>query len=131
MAEQPGPSSVSTSWWPMADGSAVLEDIPADDRVPFVEMIVDFGSRLRRAVVVGVHRVAGVVDDVGVVAVAALHQIGSGAAVEQVGAVIAAQDVVELVAGRVDRRRSGQEQFLDPGADGVADRAEHPVDAAR
>lgn len=32
----------------MADGASTLDELPAPDRVPFVEMIVEFGQELRR-----------------------------------------------------------------------------------
>ena len=59
--------------------------------------------------------VAGVVDDVGVVAGAAGHCVGAGAAVDQVVAGIADKRVVQRVAGAVDVAGSGQGQVLDIG----------------
>ena len=50
------------------------------------------------------HHVAGVVDDVGVVAGAADHGVGAGAAVERVVAGVAGDGVGERVAGAVDVR---------------------------
>ena len=52
------------------------------------------------------HRVAGIVDDVGVVAAAALHGVGAALAFDVVRGDIAGQDVGEAVAGGVDRGRS-------------------------
>ena len=49
------------------------------------------------------HLVAGIVDDIGVVADAAAHGVGADAAVEDIGAVIAGKDVGKAVAGAVDR----------------------------
>ena len=65
--------------------------------------------------------VAGVVDDVGVVAVAAGHRVGAGAAVEPVVGGVAGEDVGERVAGAVDRRRAGQDQVLDVRRQRVGD----------
>ncbi|CAF0856079.1 unnamed protein product [Rotaria sp. Silwood1] len=87
------------------------------------------------------HRVAGVVDEVGVVARAAGHLVGTGAAVDEVGAGVAGDRVVQLVAGRaehvvgdvageavvqlvaggVDVAGAGQHQALDVGAEREAD----------
>ena len=57
--------------------------------------------------------VAGIVDDVGVVAGAADQRVGAGAAVEDVGGGVAGDDVGQRVAGAVDRRRAGQRQVLE------------------
>jgi hypothetical protein len=75
------------------------------------------------------HRVAGVVDDIGVVAGAARHRVGPGAAVEAVRSAVAGQHVVERVAGAVDVGGAGQDQVLDIGAERVADRALDRVSA--
>src|SRR5262249_54914634 len=56
--------------------------------------------------------VAGIVDDVGVVALAARHGVGTAGAVEAVVAVIAGDDVLAGVAGAGDGG-AGQRQVLD------------------
>ena len=48
------------------------------------------------------HHIAGVVDDVGVVAGAADHSVGAAGAVERVGASVAGDGVGEAVAGAID-----------------------------
>src|SRR5439155_254501 len=72
------------------------------------------------------HGVAGVVDDVGVVARTAGHRVGARLAVDEVGAGVAGDDVVGCVAGGVDVAGTQQRQVLEvvaqrPG-DGRADR---------
>lgn len=42
-------STISTSSSPMADFDSTIEKLPSADRVPFVEMLVDFGQELREA----------------------------------------------------------------------------------
>ena len=92
-----------------------------------------FAERLR-------HHVAGVVDDIGVVADAADQEVGAQAAIERVvasaagehvDAAVAGEDVVEGVAGAVDVGAAGQGQVLDVGAERVGDRRLHRVDALR
>jgi hypothetical protein len=75
------------------------------------------------------HHVAGVVDHIGVVAEAADHGVGAGAAIENVVAAVAGDRVGEAVAGAVDVAAAGQRQVLDIGADGVGDRRLHRVGA--
>ena len=84
------------------------------------------------------HHIAGVVDDVGVVAGAADHGVGARAAVERVvadaagehvDAAVAGDDVVEVVAGAVDIGAAGQGQVLDVGAKRVAGGRLHGVGA--
>ena len=74
-----------------------------------------------------VNHVAGIVDHIGVVARATEHRVGTGTAIQRVvaakagqdiRAAIADEDVVEIVAGRVDGARPGQRQVLD-AADGM------------
>src|SRR5262249_33216466 len=62
--------------------------------------------------------IAAVVDDIGVVALAALQRVGAGAAVEDVGAVVADQVVGAGIAGGVERRRAGERHMLDAGEGG-------------
>src|SRR4029453_14843119 len=54
-----------------------------------------------------------IVDDIGVVAEAAVHRVGAGLAVENVGAAVADQDVGLKIAGAVDIAGAGQGQVLD------------------
>ena len=99
--------------------------------------------------------VADIVDDVGVVAGTALHEIGTGpaqkrvdartalqrvvagAAVDEVVATIADQQVGEAIAGEVDVGIARQHAHLDgaPEMDGIrhvdGDRRLHPVEAVR
>ena len=75
------------------------------------------------------HHVAGIVDDIGVVAEAAVHRVGAAAAVEAVGARIADEDVGEEIAGAVDVAAAGQGEVLDRGGEREADRALDPVGA--
>ena len=75
------------------------------------------------------HRIAGRIDDIGVVAGAAGHGVVAGAAVEHVVAAVAGQRVVEGVAGGVDGAGAGQRQVLDVGAERVADARLHRVGA--
>jgi hypothetical protein len=83
--------------------------------------------------------VAGVIDDIGVVAHAAHHGVRARAAVEEIGAVaplkviggpITDQHVVQPIANAVDRRRSGEEQVLHIGAEAVGDAGVDGVEAA-
>ena len=70
-----------------------------------------------RALVQGLdHHVAGIVDIVDVVAAPPACVVGAAAAVEDVGAGIAGQHVVQAVAGPVEVGRPGQRQVLDVGA---------------
>src|SRR5690606_14285905 len=75
--------------------------------------------------------VGRVVDDVGVVAVAAGHRIAAGAAIEIVGAeaatqrivgIVAGDDVVEAVAGAVDVAGTDERQVFDIGSERIGDR---------
>ena len=68
------------------------------------------------------HAVAGVVDHVGVVAGTAGHDVGTGAAVEDVVAAVAGEAVGERVAGAVDVGAAGEFQVFQVGANDVADR---------
>src|SRR5262249_26109184 len=58
-------------------------------------------------------KVAGLIDDVSVVALAAAHVVGAGAAVDHVGSVIAEEIVVERIAGDVEGGVSQQLAGLD------------------
>ena len=58
------------------------------------------------------HRVAGVVDEIDVVADTAVEDIGGAAAVEQVVAAVADDRVGEAVAVTLQVGNSGQEQIL-------------------
>ena len=73
--------------------------------------------------------VALVGHHIGVVAVAAGHRVGAGAAIEDVVAGIAGEGVGERIAGAVDVRGAGQDQVLDIGAERVGDRGLHRVGA--
>ncbi len=73
--------------------------------------------------------VADVVDDVNVVAQAADHQVGAGAAVQHVVAVGAPEDVVQRVAGGVEGA-ADQVEVLQVGAQGVVDVGVHRIDVA-
>ncbi len=84
------------------------------------------------------HRVAGVVDDVGVVARTACHRVGARRPIDDVVAAVAGDRVIEGVAGAVDIRRAGQLQVLDVGRQrighgrpdrihAVAGRLVHPI----
>ena len=83
------------------------------------------------------HRVADVVDVIGVVAVAALHRVGARSAVEDV---VAAQTLELVVAGVADDRvgervagaahgGAGQRQVLDVGRQRVVEARDHRVGA--
>jgi hypothetical protein len=74
--------------------------------------------------------IAGVVDHIAVVAVAAFHLVRAGHSIQLIGGGVAGQLVVEPVAGAVDRRRAGQHQPLDLRGQAVAYRTLHYVDAA-
>jgi hypothetical protein len=76
------------------------------------------------------HHVAGVVDHVGVVAVAADQRVGADAAVEGVVAAVAGDDVGVAVAGAVDVAAAGQGQVVDVGAEREAHRRLHQVGAS-
>ena len=73
--------------------------------------------------------VAGIVDDVGVVAGAAHHGVGAGAAIEGVVAAVAGEDVGVAVAGAVEVGGPGQGEVLDVGAEREAHRRLHQVGA--
>ena len=75
--------------------------------------------------------VAGIVDDIGVVAEAAAHEVGAEAAVEDIVADVAGEGVGVVIAGAVDRGDAGEVEILDIGAEREADRAPDDVDAAR
>src|SRR5262249_35551834 len=75
-------------------------------------------------------RVAGVVDDISVVAVAADHGVGAGLAVDDVGGVVAGDLVGRAVAGAVDWIGPGQDQVLDVDRQRVAHRRFDGVGAA-
>ncbi len=74
------------------------------------------------------HDIADVVDDVGVVASAADHDVGAGTAVEDVVTRVAGDAVVQGVAGAIEIGGAEQVQPLDVGAQGVVDRAVDGVD---
>src|SRR5262249_21734977 len=81
------------------------------------------------------HDVAGIVDDIEIVAAEPGHGVGAGLAVERVGAGIAAQAIGHVVAGEVDRRGAGivgggQQFGIDARRLGVADAGEDAVGAA-
>ena len=75
------------------------------------------------------HHVAGIVDHVDVVAVAAQERVGACAAIERVVAGVAGDDVGEPVAGAVDVGAAGQGQVLDIGAERVGDRGGNSISA--
>ena len=80
-----------------------------------------FAFVLRRAVDVTVFEqaVAGIVDEIGIVASPAAHVIGTRAAIDDVVSSAAEDEVVKLVAGEVDGRRADVAvdlQLLDLGA---------------
>ena len=76
------------------------------------------------------HHVARLVDDIGVVAVAAAHGVGAGAAVDQVGATVAGNGVAQRVAD-AGAGAGSQHQGLDADADAHAGGAgDHRVVAA-
>nr|GFD56765.1 hypothetical protein [Tanacetum cinerariifolium] len=72
--------------------------------------------------------VAGVVDDVGVVAQTTLHAVGTQAAVEDVVAVVAGQGIVQAVAGGLEVGVAEQAQVFDVGRKGVVDAGENAVE---
>ncbi|MNK82826.1 hypothetical protein D3C87_1026130 [compost metagenome] len=74
------------------------------------------------------HGVIGVVDIVGVVAIAAAHAVGPCGTLEHVIGGIAGDEVVPLIAGAVDVRHAGEHQVLEIGAQGPADRGLHRID---
>ena len=63
------------------------------------------------AALVSIDLVARIVDDIGVVAEAAVHGVGADAAVEHVGADIAGEDVGTAVAGAVDVAEPARVRF--------------------
>src|SRR6185295_6625982 len=92
--------------------------------------VVDCGNdRIDAGVGILGHRVAGIVDMVGVVAGPAGHRVGAESAVDDVIAGIACDGVVELVAGAIDGGGAGQDEILEIGAQRVADRSVDRVDA--
>src|SRR5262249_22764268 len=66
--------------------------------------------------------VAGVVDDVGVVAGTALHHIGAGTAIERVVAGVPGEEVGSAVAEAIDVFAAVQHQRFDVGCKRVIDR---------
>ena len=77
------------------------------------------------------HPVAGVVDEVNVVAGAAGHHIGIAAAVDDIGRAVARDRIGQGVAGAVERRCAGKHEVLDVGhpSQREAHRALHRVSA--
>ncbi len=69
------------------------------------------------------HHVAGVVHHIEVVAVAAGHGVGAAQAVEHVGARISGEAVVAGVAGALEVGGSGEDEFLEMGAERQGQRA--------
>ncbi|MCY1502126.1 hypothetical protein D9M68_362200 [compost metagenome] len=67
---------------------------------------------------------------VGVIAQPADHGIRAALAVEHVGRIVADQVVVGAVAGRVDRRRAGQDELLLEGAESARDTGYDRIEAA-
>ena len=65
--------------------------------------------------------VAGIVDEIDVVARPALHRVRARAAVEDVGGPVADQQVGAGIAGGVDHRAAGQGQVLDSGRQRMGD----------
>ena len=117
-----------------------IGQFPGDRRKPFDLLRVGQHEAHRAVDHVGAaagrleRPVAGIVDQIGVVAFAADHGVGAGLAVELVGAGIADQMVGEVVAGQVERRGQlpgDRQQALDLGAvvEAVADRAVDDVGA--
>ena len=85
------------------------------------------------------HAFAGHVDEIEVVAGAAVHGVGAGPAVEHVvtgktvegvGAGVAVDGIAGIVAGAADISGSGQVEHLDIGAEREAHRRTGPIDAA-
>ena len=74
-------------------------------------------------------QVAGIVDDVGIVADAAHHGVGAGATIEGVVAAVAGEDVGVTVAGAVEVGGPGQGEVVDIGAEREAHRRLHEVGA--
>ena len=68
-----------------------------------------------------------VVDDIGVVAEAALHLVGAAPAVETIGGGVADEAVGDAVAGGVDCRGSGEGQILDIRRERVRGRGQDRV----
>ena len=73
------------------------------------------------------HHISGIIDHVGVVAGSTGHGVCSRAAVQAVVTGITGEDVVQGIAAAVDVARTGQGQFLDVVAHGVAGAGEHTV----
>jgi hypothetical protein len=63
--------------------------------VPSVEPVLD-------------HTSPALSTDIGVVAAIALHLVGAGAAVEDIGGIVAGEIVGKAIAGAVDRRGAGE-----------------------
>src|SRR6185436_15979753 len=74
--------------------------------------------------------VAGSFYHIGVVAEPAPHGVGAGAAIKDVGGIVAGEIVGEIVAGAVDRVDASQDQILEVRAQGERNRALHLVGAA-
>ena len=75
------------------------------------------------------HHVADIVDDIGIVAGAALHRVGALAAVEDVGAALPVRMLASMLPVAVDRAGPGEGEVLDIGAEREADAAHDHVDA--
>ena len=88
-----------------------------------VSVVVD-GREDRVGTLVGIldHGVAGVVDEVRVVARAAAHDVGAGATVDEIVAGIAGQRVGQAVAEALQVGNAGQNQILHVGSELVVDR---------
>ena len=76
------------------------------------------------------HHVAGIIDDIAIVARAARHRIRAGAAVEHVVSGVAGQDVIAGIAPGVNVANARQRQVFDIVAQCVADRGAHDIGAA-
>ena len=75
------------------------------------------------------HHVIGVVYQVGVIPCAPRHQVGTGLAIQPVGAVVADKGVVFGVARAINIGTAREGQVFQVGAQGIADAAEHLIDA--
>ena len=75
------------------------------------------------------HRIVGIVDEVGVVACAAHHDVGAAVAVEEVVAGVAVEGVGEAVAVALQIGAALQHQRFHVGLERVVDRREHRIDA--
>src|SRR6185369_14532360 len=73
------------------------------------------------------HQIGGVVDNVAVISRTAHHQVGPGAPVQDVGAAVAGDDIVQSVAGAVGIGGTGERQLLHVVGEGIACRRIHGI----